>query len=500
MIDLTQDFSITGYWKFEFDNGNSEGDFFGILTYSHNDCCTIKFVFKNSDIPPELSIENYRSIKINRLIGTTDYGTCFAFDAFSSGPSYRAELSEHTIYANLISISRKSMQKIGEEYTSTDITTPDLACFYGADIIFTELFQYIEAMTINKRLNSEDYSLYKSCHVCGDVTLTERFQRWTQVKVAQDTTIDFYVWASADYMYFGKKIEKPNITMRVTSSKNRTLKDLQRISWKIKIILSLFIDSSLEIKNVLCKKGLHSDNYHDEGTYEEHNLIFISNSMTQKQRNFFDSPAKFSCREQFNSMLKASYELFETIPDFFIEIQRINSGDYALRLISILKIFDSAYSTLADEDLLPLPKNIDLKERLKESLTPEKFSDEEIQNIIHNASAPSLKEKVFSVINSAKKNFFPTLPDIYSETILKAISLRNKESHGELRKKFSRINMSYADIELTYGICRTVLYSQFLKKIGMDPQLIMETVHSYFLRPYHKAFIKRILGNSNTPQ
>ena len=499
MIDLTHDFSITGYWKFEFDNGKSEGDFFGILTHSPNDCCTIKFVFKNSDIPFELTPEKYKSIKINRLIGTTDYGTCFVFDAFSSGPTYRAELSEHTIYANLISISQKAMQKLGEEYTPTDITNPDIACFYEADISFTGLFQYIEAMTINKRLNSEDYSLYKACSVCGDVTLSERFQHWTQVNVSQDITIDFYVSASVDYKYSGKKIETPNITIRV-ASKDKSLKEFQRISWEIKTILSLFVDSQIEIISILCKKNLHGNNYHDECTYEEHNLIFISNSTIQEQRNYFESPAKFTCREQFNSMLKASYELFETIPDFFVEMQRIDRGDYTLRLISILKIFDSAYRTLADEALLPLPKNTDLKERLKESLTSEKFSDEEIRNIIHNACSPSLKEKVFSVINSARKNFFPAIPDIYSDTITKAISLRNKESHGELRKKFSTINISHADIELAYGICRTALYSQFLKKIGMDPQLITETVHSYFLRPYHKAFFKEILGNSASPQ
>ncbi len=163
-------------------------------------------------------------------------------------------------------------------------------------------------------------------------------------------------------------------------------------------------------------------------------------------------------------------------------MQKIDNGDYVLRLISLLKIMDSSYKTLADKEKLSIPKNEDLKGRLKTALTIPEFTEEEIKSIIHGACSPTLKEKVMVIVDSAIANFSLEHPENYEEIITKAVKLRNKESHGKIRKMFKDIGITYEEVEIVYTICRTAIYAQFLKAIGMDSTLISKTVYSYFMR------------------
>lgn len=130
---------------------------------------------------------------------------------------------------------------------------------------------------------------------------------------------------------------------------------------------------------------------------------------------------------------------------------------------------------------MQLHKNEDLKCRLESVLTIPTFTEEEIKNIIHGACSPTLKEKVMLIVDSAIVNFSLEHPKNYEEIIAKAVKLRNKESHGEIRKMFKDIGITYEEIEIIYVICRTAIYAQFLKMIGMNSDLISKTVYSYFM-------------------
>lgn len=86
------------------------------------------------------------------------------------------------------------------------------------------------------------------------------------------------------------------------------------------------------------------------------------------------------------------------------------------------------------------------------------------------------------IVDSAITNFSLEHPKNYEEIITKAVKLRNKESHGEIRKMFKAVGITYEEVEIIYTICRAAVYAQFLKKIGMDSGLISKTVYSYFMR------------------
>lgn len=481
MLDLTHEFTVSGFWKIEFENSKEYDDCLGILEYLPGDGSTLTFTFKNKDIPDELRSRRRHIIEISRVVGLTNRGACYIYDVFSLGSSGGAELTEYRIYANLVSFATKYDQLLGETYTVYDLKSPDEQIFYEAEIHFSELFQWIEAMTINSRVNVEGYSFYKECETCGSVGLNERYQNWTSVKLTPDITIHFDIWATVQLKMSGNKEECPNIKIRIESQK-KSLNDFKVIAWKLQNIFSVFFDSSPVITSITCSKELYNETPKNDYSCEQHKLLFLNSENNKKLGNFFDAPGKFTSREQFNSILVNSYLFFDAIPDFFIGIQKIDNDDDVTRLISLLKIMDSSYKNLADKEKLPIPKNEDLKCRLKSALTISKFTEEEIKSIIHGACSPTLKEKVMSIVNSAIANFSLEHPENYEEIISKAVKLRNKESHGEIRKMFKAIGITYEEVEITYLICRAAMYAQFLKKIGMDSDLISKTVYSYFMR------------------
>lgn len=481
MLDLDKDYTVSGFWNIAFENGTEYGDYLGTLRYLPDEGCILTLTFKNKDIPDELRERRRPFIEITRVVGLTNYGTCYIYDAFSSGSSGGAELSEYRIYANLVSFATKSDQLLGETYTVYDLKSPDEQIFYEAEVHFSELFQWIEAMTINKRVNIEGHSFYKECEQCGSVGLNERYQNWTKFELTPDVTVYFDIWSTVQLKISGNEEENPNIKIRL-ESQNKSLNDFKAIAWKLQNIFSVFFDSSPVITSITCSKKLYNEAPKTDYSCEQHSLLFLNRNSNKKLDNFFDTPAKFTSREQFNSMLSNSYSLFDTIPDFFIEMQKIDSGNYMLRLISLLKIIDSSYKILADKEKLPLPKNEDLRDRLKSALTMPEFTEEEIRSIIHGASSPTLKEKIMVLVDSAIANFFLEHPNNYDEIITKAVKLRNKESHGEIRKMFKVVGITYGEVEVIYTICRSAIYAQFFKAINMDSDLISRTVYSYFMR------------------
>ena len=481
MLDLTSRYTVSGFWKIEFENGKEYGDYLGTFRYIPDDGCTVTLTFKNKDIPEELRPRKRSVVEISRVVGLTNLGVCYLYDAFSLGSSGGSELTEYRIYANLVSFAIKSDQLLGETYTVYDLKSPDEQIFYEAEVHFSELFQWIEAMTINSMVNVEEYSFYKKCEKCGNVSLKEPYQNWTSVKITPDITIHFDIWSIVQVKTSGKEDEKPNIKIRIESQK-KSLNDFKIIAWKLQNIFSIFFDSSPTITSIACIKDLYNETPLNDYSYEEHQLLFLKSENNKKLNNFFDAPAKFTSREQFNSMLINSYSLFDLIPDFFVGMQRINNDDYGMSLISLLKIIDSSYKILFDKKNLQIPKNEDLKCRLKSVLTIQKFTEKEIKNIIHGACSPTLKEKVMAIVDSAIANFSLEHPKNYEEIITKAVKLRNKESHGEIRKMFKAIGITYEEIEIAYIICRTAIYAQFLKMTGMDSDLISKTVYFYFMK------------------
>lgn len=480
MLDLTSRYTVSGFWKIEFENGKEYNDNFGTLQYIPDDGCTLTITFKNRDIPEELRTRKGRVIEISRVVGLTNLGVCYLYDAFSLGSSEGPELAEYRIYANLVSFAIKSDQLLGETYTIYDLKSPDEQIFYEAKVHFSELFQWIEAMTINSRVNVEGYSFYKKCEKCRNVGLKEPYQNWTSVKITPDITIHFDIFSITQFKKSGRKDEKPNIKIRI-ESQNKSLNDFKIIAWRLQNIFSIFFDSSATITSITCIKDLYNETPANNSSYEEHQLLFLKSENNKKLNSFFDVPAKFTSREQFNSMLINSYSFFDLIPDFFVGMQKIDNDDYVIGLISLLKIIDSSYKILFDKKNIQLHKNENLKYRLESVLTIPTFTEEEIKNIIHGACSPTLKEKVMLIVDSAIVNFSLEHPKNYEEIITKAVKLRNKESHGEIRKIFKDIGITYEEIEIIYMICRTAIYAQFLKMIGMNSDLILKTVYSYFM-------------------
>ena len=360
-FDLTKEYVVSGYWRLEFENDKEYGDYLGTLQYLPDDGCTLTLTFKNKDVPNELRTRAYPQVEISRIVGLTNFGLCHLYDAFMLGSSSGSELSEYRIYVNLASFAIKSDQVYGEKYTCYDLKSLDEQIFYAAEVHFSELFQWIEHMTINTRLNSEGYSFYKKCETCGNIKVNDYYQNWTKVKLTSDITIYFDIFTTIQVKKSGKEEEKPNIKIRIESNK-KSLKDFKNIALKLQNIFSIFLDSSPVITDITCIKESHDENKKNDYSCEEYHLLFLT-SKKNKQNNFFDTPVKFTSREQFNSMLIKSYSIFDSMSDFFINMQKIDNN-YTINLVSLFKIIDGSYKTLSKEENLPLQKNEILKEKL----------------------------------------------------------------------------------------------------------------------------------------
>lgn len=103
--------------------------------------------------------------------------------------------------------------------------------------------------------------------------------------------------------------------------------------------------------SITCITDLYNETPANNYSYEEYQLLFLKSENNKKLNNFFDAPAKFTSREQFNSMLINSYSFFDLIPDFFVGMQKIDNDDYVIGLISLLKIIDSSYKILFDKKI-----------------------------------------------------------------------------------------------------------------------------------------------------
>lgn len=273
MFDLTNEYIVSGFWKIEFENGKVYDEYMGTLQYIPNDGCTLTLTFQNKDIPDELRARRHPQVEISRVVGLTNRGVCYLYDAFSLGSSGGAELTEYRIYANLVSFSIKSDQLLGETYTVYDLKTPDEQIFHGAEVHFSELFQWIEATTINLTVNAERYSFYKECERCGAVGLSKPYQNWTSVQLTPDTTIYFDIWATVQLKMSGNKEERPNIKIRIESQK-KSLNDFKVIAWKLQNIFSVFFDSSPVITSITCSKELYNETPKNDYSCEQHKLLF----------------------------------------------------------------------------------------------------------------------------------------------------------------------------------------------------------------------------------
>lgn len=251
MIDLTSRYTVSGFFKIEFENGKEYSDNLGTLQYIPDDGCTLTITFKNRDIPEELRTRKGRVIEISRVVGLTNLGICYLYDAFSLDSSRGSELVEYRIYANLVSFATKSDQLLGETYTVYDLKSPNEKIFYEANVHFSELFQWIEAMTVNSMVNVEGYSFYKKCEKCGNVRLKDCYQNWTSLKLTPDITIHFDIFSITQFKKSGRKDEKPNIKIRIESQK-KSLNDFKIIAWRLQNIFSIFLDSSATITR-LCR-------------------------------------------------------------------------------------------------------------------------------------------------------------------------------------------------------------------------------------------------------
>lgn len=63
-------------------------------------------------------------------------------------------------------------------------------------------------------------------------------------------------------------------------------------------------------------------------------------------------------------MLIKSYSIFDSMSDFFINMQRIDSN-YTINLVSLFKIIDGSYKTLSKEENLPLSEKRNFKGKIE---------------------------------------------------------------------------------------------------------------------------------------
>jgi hypothetical protein len=486
--DLKESWNIPGIWTVHYSNQDSISCA-GKLYFEHNDKLYLKLIIDSISLKNISIHDSIDKLSIDRIVGKTQEGTFFLFDSFQYGSKFGYTIVEYNILSNISCLVSSNLTITDEYREHDDIKSENDDLFYDGYIMFTELFSWI----LQNSYHIDNGHLYKICEHCNSEQLINRYFEWTEVKLNDDILLKFNVCYKNIEFIGCDTIRTPNVSVSVNTDKPHSIRFFTMVTWSLKYILSMLTDTYIVIERIdLSKKFNNDDKYR-----EFHRLFFIEGEPEANSR--LDYPINFETKSEFNSYIIKSFELHKNYPDFFINMSKYKKSSSIEESIIILAqtidaSFEFLYGYIETSDYI---KNI--RKRLKDVLSPDKFSAKERGRIIGDACRVSLTDKLKLCIDKAFKILGIPYGERIAELLEMAKTIRNKQSHGNFYKHFAIMPVSFDDMRIVSTILKNSIYVLFLHTLGTNDERIRKAFRDKTKRALAKYYLRAAGQTPETP-
>lgn len=460
--DLKDPWDIPGVWTVYYSNQDSI-TCAGKLYFKPNDKIYLELIIEKKSLTTTSVYDSiFKKLSIEKIVGKTQKGTFFLFDAFPHGSKFGYTIVEYNILSN-ISCLVSSNLTLGDEYRQPDdIANEDENLFYEGHVRFTGLFDWLLQ---NSHSINAGY-IYKTCEHCNSKQLIENYFEWVDINLNGDTSLKINV--HYDHIEFRglDEVRTPNISISIITREPQSIRFFTRLSWSLKHIFSVLTDTCVNIERIdLFKKWKNDDHYK-----EFHRLFFVCD---KTQCNFnADYPVRFKSKKELSLYIKNSFEMCKDYPDFFANMEKnINETFIEKQIIALTQVIDASFKTLYGR-IAKSDYTRNLKKKLQDALSRDKFSDEERENIIGNSCRVNLADKLKLFVEESFKILKIPYTEKNNELLNMAKIVRNKQSHGDFYRHFSGIPVPFDDMCMANTILKHSVYVLFLRAIGVDDEQI----------------------------
>lgn len=466
-INLTERHSLEGVWALHLDNGQTISGCIGTLLFEPADTLKLNLILERSTLPAFFTDAFFKrhevDVNISRVTGKTNSGRCFLFDVFQSGSHYGVEILNFNLIANMASIALKAHQTIDDDYVAKDVSTEFEEHYSEAEVRYSKLFDWLTFHFPDNEIREK----YITCEKCGDRKLGNDYFEFSSFPLDDELDITFNIFYDNIKIHFaGNETREVNASVSIKSKNKQSMSFFVNKIWQLRNILSVLIGNKVDASSLYLKRYITEQ--HDS-EFEHHNILFVQPKLLDEcSDNLFDPPAVFKTGDELRIILQNSYAIYKEYPDLFIDLSAIQMTMYLEdRLVSLVKIIDSAYEVLVINKNLNSSEKDDLKSRLEKSLSTQCYTDEEIQLIVRNSCDDSLYMKVFGVVKNTIDLFNIAHPTNYEKLIRKVTNFRHKSSHGQIRAQFKKVGLTFEEMQDAVKLLKCSVYALLLRKMGI---------------------------------